>query len=92
MRRSGLLTALSADDTPYAKDVWTVPDDLDAAVDRRALHRWLNCRFGVRDLVTDMPLPDGLDLAPLVEVVQRGRVELTSMFARHGEAVRQLQR
>ncbi|MER6590623.1 7-cyano-7-deazaguanine synthase [Micromonospora purpureochromogenes] len=89
VRRSGLLAALGSDDTPYAKDAWTVSDDLDAAVDRRALHRWLHRPFGMRDLITDMPLPHGLDLAPLVDVVRRGRVELTNLFARHGEAVRQ---
>ncbi|GAA2216839.1 7-cyano-7-deazaguanine synthase [Micromonospora olivasterospora] len=87
VRRSGLLAAIGADDTPYAKDVWSLPDDLDAAADRRALHRWLSRRFGVRDLFTDMPLPDGLDLCPLLQVVERGRAELATLFARHGQPV-----
>ncbi|MEU9825629.1 7-cyano-7-deazaguanine synthase [Micromonospora chersina] len=91
VRRSGLLAASDSDDTPYAKDVWALPDDLDAAADRRALHRWLVRPFGVRDLVTDMPLPDGLDPAPLLHVIQRGRTELTSMFRRNGEPLSQLQ-
>ncbi|MEV1144255.1 hypothetical protein [Micromonospora sp. NPDC049799] len=87
MRHSGLLAALAAGDTPYAKDAWVVPDSADAAVDRRALHRWLSRPFGLRDLITDMPVPDHLDLGPLLDVVERGRHELEAMFARHGERI-----
>ncbi|SCL67207.1 7-cyano-7-deazaguanine synthase [Micromonospora peucetia] len=90
IRRSGLLAASGVDSTPYAKDVWALPDHQKAATDRRALHRWLNREFTLRDLVTDMPLPDGLDLAPLLDVVQRGRVELTDMFVRHARSAGQL--
>ncbi|WP_158610036.1 7-cyano-7-deazaguanine synthase [Micromonospora musae] len=88
VRRSGLLASVRADDTSYAKDVWTLPGDVRAAADRRALHRWLDNPFNLRDLVTDMPLPNELDLAPLIDVVQRGRTELAQMFAQHGKPVR----
>ncbi|SCF44533.1 7-cyano-7-deazaguanine synthase [Micromonospora mirobrigensis] len=84
VRRSGLLAALGSDGTPYAKNVWAVADRSDAAADRRALHRWLTHPFGVRDLFTDMPLPEGTNLGPLVGVVQRGREEMARMFADAG--------
>lgn len=87
VRHSGLLAALDGDETPYGKDVWTIDDGADAAADRRALHRWLSRPFGVRDLVTDMPLPTQLDLAPLLDVVERGRAELAAMFIRHRQEV-----
>lgn len=87
VRRSGLLAALGADNTPYAHDVWQLADNVDITVDRRALHRWLSRPFGVRDLITDMPLPDGTSLAPLLAVIERGRAELADMFARNGHSI-----
>ncbi|MEV0429901.1 7-cyano-7-deazaguanine synthase [Micromonospora sp. NPDC050495] len=89
VRRSGILATSSSDDTPYGKDVWAIGDDLAASADRRALRRWLTYPFGVRDLITDMPVPDTADLAPLVDVVRRGRVELENMFRQHGQPVAQ---
>ncbi|MFI7549612.1 hypothetical protein ACIBQ2_07670 [Micromonospora sediminimaris] len=88
VRHSGLLTALGDDDTPYVKDVWAMADRLAATDDRRALQRWLSEPFGVRDLFTDLPVPEGSDLTALVDVVQRGRTELTRMFVRHHKLVR----
>ncbi|MFI7427455.1 7-cyano-7-deazaguanine synthase [Micromonospora sp. NPDC049836] len=89
VRHSGLLAALDSDDTPYAEDVWSVGDEPAASADRRALRRWLTYPFGVRDLITDMPVPDTADLAPLVDVVRRGRMELANMFRQHGQPVAQ---
>ncbi|RIV38021.1 7-cyano-7-deazaguanine synthase [Micromonospora radicis] len=89
MRHSGLLAALGDDDTPYSQRVWDLPDHDRKTEDRRALHRWLERRFQVRDLVTDMPVPAGIDLAPLVAVVNRGRAELSAMFDSHRETGRE---
>ncbi|WP_216592957.1 hypothetical protein [Verrucosispora sioxanthis] len=88
VRHSGLLTALGIDETPYVKDVWAMADRLAATDDRRALQRWLSKPFGVRDLFTDIPVPESSDLTALVDVVQRGRTELARMFARHRKPIR----
>ncbi|MFF5217626.1 7-cyano-7-deazaguanine synthase [Micromonospora sp. NPDC000442] len=88
MRHSGLFAALGGDATPYGTDVWSLPDSDDLSGNRRALQRWLSRPFGVRDLFTDLPVPEGSDLTALVDVVQRGRTELTRMIVRHGQMVR----
>ncbi|MEW2142675.1 7-cyano-7-deazaguanine synthase [Micromonospora vinacea] len=87
VRHSGLLTALGSDSTPYKTDVWMLGDREKAAVDRRALHRWLCRPISVRDLTTDTPLPDTVGPGPLLEVVERGRTELGQMFTRHGQPI-----
>ncbi|WP_229403993.1 7-cyano-7-deazaguanine synthase [Micromonospora sp. NBRC 110038] len=84
IRRSGLLAGVGRDDTEYETDVWALPPDTNKARHRRALAAWLARDFGLRELVTDLPLPSEVSPAALLRTLQRGRTELRLVFDRHG--------
>jgi len=83
VRRSGLFHALGDDPTGYDEDPWDrVPDAQQTQTDDLiTLLHWLRADFTVRDLVADLPLPDGVSPAVLVDVIQRGRQELSAFLS-----------
>jgi len=87
IRQSGLLNGLGRDDTPYEVDVWRPDLDRERREDLLALHSWLANGFGVRDLVTDLPLPPRTDPYALLATISRGREELRRLFAHHDRPV-----
>lgn len=76
LRRSGLHTTLGYDNTRYEfTDPKTAPATrlLNAA----ALARWSVTPYGMRDLLGDQPLPPESDFMLLLEVLERGRSEIS---------------
>ncbi|MCX4550392.1 7-cyano-7-deazaguanine synthase [Streptomyces sp. NBC_01500] len=79
VRRSGLFHANGADHTRYAASPWAEDLPFDRTVDWRALQLWLHDSYGLTDLLADVPLPPGTDLAATLCVLSRGRTELKRM-------------
>ncbi|MGW7688702.1 7-cyano-7-deazaguanine synthase [Streptomyces asiaticus] len=81
VRRSGLLHTFGSDRTPYAADPWDPSLPASRTTHWRALRRWLDTDWSMLDLVADAPLPPDAQIAPLLEVVERGREELRALIA-----------
>lgn len=79
MRRSGLLNALGYDNTKY---LCAVPEKASSerAADIAALARWLDEPFGLSDLLADSPLPRENEPHKLMQVLTRGRTELSNLL------------
>lgn len=76
LRRSGLHTALGYDNTRYEfADPKTGPAT--RLLNVAALARWSTTPYGMRDLIGDQPLPPKDDFMPLLEVLERGRSEIS---------------
>lgn len=76
LRRSGLRTALGHDNTKYEfADPRTAPAT--RLLNVAALARWSATSYGMRDLLGDQPLPPDSDPIPLLEVLERGRNEIS---------------
>ncbi|MFC7550243.1 7-cyano-7-deazaguanine synthase [Plantactinospora sp. GCM10030261] len=84
LRRSGLLTGVGRDDTPYKADVLAPGVKRGQRADLLALRTWLANDFGIRDLAVDLPLPPQADAHALLETILRGRDELRHLIAQHG--------
>jgi hypothetical protein len=78
-RRSGLLTALGSDQTPYEREPADAIKDGRKGADYRALVQWLGKPFTTASLIRDLPLPAHIATAQLRLVIERGREELLSM-------------
>ncbi|MGW5696407.1 hypothetical protein ACWEWX_37585, partial [Streptomyces asiaticus] len=81
VRRSGLLRTFGGDRTLYAADPWDPALPASRTAHWRALRRWLDTDWSMLDLVADAPLPPDTQIAPLLEVVERGREELRALIA-----------
>jgi len=68
-------------------DVWRPDVSRGRREDLLALHSWLANGYGVRDLVTDLPLPPRTDPYALLATISRGREELRRLFAHHDRPV-----
>jgi 7-cyano-7-deazaguanine synthase in queuosine biosynthesis len=82
VRRSGLEFALRGEDpTRYDRDL----RNLTTANQRQHLEdltSWLGTDFSIRDLAADVALPSTELIAPVMDVITRGRVELRQMVDR----------
>jgi 7-cyano-7-deazaguanine synthase in queuosine biosynthesis len=80
LRRSGLHTALGYDNTRYEfADLRSAPTK--RLLNVAALARWSTTPYGMRDLLGDQPLPPDSDFIPLLEVLERGRSEISLWLA-----------
>lgn len=76
LRRSGLHTTLGYDNTRYEfADPKTAPAT--RLLNVAALARWSTTPYGMRDLLGDQPLPPERDFLPLLEILERGRNEIS---------------
>lgn len=80
IRRAGLWSALRADRTEYEVDPWNLPYKHNRANDLRALQYWLSTPLTSRDLIRDVPLPDGVTPASVMPVLRRTRTEASAML------------
>jgi hypothetical protein len=78
VRRAALAAALGRDPTDYETDPAGLAPDADGAADLRALAGWLRAPFTADDVVADLPLPAGVDVAGVLAMVGRARRELSS--------------
>jgi hypothetical protein len=81
VRRAALVAALGGDPTDYETDLAVLDPDADAAADLRALAGWLRAPFTADDVVADLPLPAGVEVADVLSVVGRARGELSAALA-----------
>jgi hypothetical protein len=81
VRRSSLLHANGADRTPYEASPWTEGPQSHRAEDWRALQRWLHRPYTMADLLADTPLPPGTDLRAVLDVLTKGREELSRLLS-----------
>lgn len=81
VRRSSLLHANGADRTPYEASPWTEEPQSPRTGDWRALQRWLRRRYTMSDLLADRPLPQGTDLRAVLDVLTKGREELSQLLS-----------
>ncbi|MFJ4687106.1 7-cyano-7-deazaguanine synthase [Streptomyces sp. NPDC091377] len=80
VRRSGLLHANGTDGTRYEALPWADDLPLDRRADWRAVQRWLLGRYVLTDVLTDTPLPPGMDPVVAFELIRRGRKELERLL------------
>jgi 7-cyano-7-deazaguanine synthase in queuosine biosynthesis len=80
IRRAGLWHALHSDRTQYQHNPWNLHYKDPKAEDLRALQLWLCKPLTLRDLITDVPLPQSVTPASLMPVQRRARVELSAML------------
>lgn len=81
IRRSGLLSAGEADLTKYGYEFDQIYSDPVRSQHLQDLRLWAAREFGARDLLADVALPPTVPLADALDVISRGRVEISRMLA-----------
>ncbi|MBN1174106.1 MAG: hypothetical protein JXA67_18180 [Micromonosporaceae bacterium] len=79
VRRAALWAVLDGDDpTVYEADPWKPSATEAQRADLAALLYWLSADFTARDLAADLPLPPDTSIPAVLDVLYRGRIELSA--------------